>query len=162
MANTFTLTANIQNRYDGNPGMLNVTHKLPEFRATLSAKESVVLELTGTGSHTLVNDSTNWNYNSGTTLKDPFGNVIEIGSNQALSFAIYVGRAATDTAPTGHVRITNTGALGWLTDGHIKLMENAYFVCHNPSGSVTSDGTGLTIDLSNGTGYKVSLIAYND
>ena len=161
MANVFNLTALIQNKYDGNSGTPVVTHKLPEFRAVLSAKESVVLELTGTGVHTLVNDATNWSYN-GSLRSDPFGNTIEITGNQILGFAVYVARAATATAPTGHVKLSNSGALGWISDGDIHLYENAFFVCHNPDGPVTSDGTGLTIDLSAGTGYKVSVIAYND
>jgi hypothetical protein len=161
MANVFKLSALIQNTYEGNTGTPKVTHKLPAFSAELSAKESVVLELTGTGVHTLVNDATNWNYN-GSILNNPFGEVIEIGSNQILGFALYVTRAATATAPTGHVRLENGGVLGWLTDGHAHLYENALFICHNPSGPTTSDSTGLTIDLSAGTGYKVSVIAYNN
>jgi hypothetical protein len=47
-----------------------------------------------------------------------------------------------------------------VSDGHWKMMEDSVFVFHNPAAPVTTDSTGLTIDLANGTGYKVSLLVY--
>ena len=161
MDNQFKLSAQIQNIYSGNSVSPKVKHNLPDFSSALTGKDSVVLTLTGTGTHTLVNDGTNFNYNAGTLLTHPItGAVIEIASNQVLGFGIYVTRAASGTAPTGNVLLGNTGFCGWATDGDITLKENSFFLCHNPSGPATTDSTGLTISLSGTTGYKVLVIAY--
>lgn len=161
MANIFKISTLVQNINDGRVTNRRVVHKVPGFDRSISGYASCVLELTGTGSHTLVNDATNFNYNAGTILTDPItGAAIEITDNIIYGWAIVCDRAATATAPTGHVRITNSGFCGWITDGHFKLTEDSVFVFHNPAAPVTTDSTGLTIDLSNGTGYKVSLLVW--
>lgn len=162
MANTLKIQTLVQNTWAATSTKKAVRHGTPFFSATLSGKESVVLELTGTGSHTLVNDGTNFNYNAGTLLTSPIndGDVVEITDNIIYGFALVVKRAVAATAPTGHVRVTNGGFCGWISNGHWKMGEDSVFVFHNPSSPVTSDSTGLTIDLSNGTGFKVSLVAY--
>ena len=160
MANLLKLSLVLQNLHPARNTRKAVKHRIPEIATTLSGKSSVVLELTGTGSHTLVNDATNFNYNAGTLINDPDGVPVEITDNQVIGFAIYVDRAASATAPTGEVRVNNEGFCGWLLDGALKMHEGAIFLFHNNSAPITSDGVGLTIDLSHGTGYKVSLIAY--
>lgn len=161
MANQFRISALIQNINDGRGTNRKVAHRVPAFDKAISGYASCVLELTGTGSHTLVNDATNFNYNAGTLLRDPItGDPIEITDNVIYGWAIVVDRAAIATAPTGHVRITNSGFCGWITDGHFKLMEDSIFAFHNPFSPATSDSTGLTIDLTNGTGYKVSVLVW--
>lgn len=161
MANQFKLSALVQNINDGRGTNRKVAHRVPAFDKAISGYASCVLELTGTGSHTLVNDATNFNFDAGTLLLDPItGSAIEITDNVIYGWAIVVDRAASGTAPTGHVRITNGGFCGWISDGHWKMTEDSVFIFHNPAASATTDGTGLTIDLSNGTGYKVSLLAW--
>jgi hypothetical protein len=159
MANTFKLSALLQNVWDSSETLRPVKHKVPAFDLVLSGKGSVVLELTGTGSHTLVNDATNFNYNAGTLLKGPDGVTVEITDNQIIGFALVVDRAVAATAPTGHVRVTNGGFCGWLSDGHWKMSEDSIFLFFDNAAPATSDSVGLTIDLSNGTGYRVSLLA---
>jgi len=159
MANTFKLSALLQNVWPATTSRRAVKHKVPAFDLALSDKSSVALELTGTGTHTLVNDATNFNLDAGTILDDPDGTAVEITDNQIIGFAIVVDRAAAATAPTGHVRVTNAGFCGWLSDGHWKMSEDSIFMFFDNNASVTSDGVGLTIDLSNGTGYRVSLLA---
>lgn len=159
MANQLKLSLVLQNLYQANDQRRPVKHGLPELNLSLSGKDSVVLELTGTGVHTLVNDATNFNYNAGTILKDPDGASVEITDNQVIGFALYVDRAVAATAPTGHVRVTNAGFCGWMSDGYWKMYEDAVFLFLDNATPVTSDGLGLTIDLSNSTGMRVSLIA---
>lgn len=159
MANTFKLSTLLQNVWDSRSTLRPVKHKIPAFDLVLSDKGSVVLELTGTGSHTLINDASTFNYNTGTILKGPDGATVAITDNQIIGFALVIDRAATATAPTGHVRVTNGGFCGWLSDGHWKMYEDSIFLFFDNAAPVTSDGVGLTIDLSSGTGYRVSLLA---
>ena len=161
MANIFKISTLVQNINDGRGTNRKVEHRVPAFDRSIGGYASVVLELTGTGSHTLVNDATNFNYNAGMILVDPItGQPVEITDNVIYGWAIVVDRAAAGTAPTGHVRISNNGFCGWILDGHFKMMEDSVFVFHNPASPITSDSTGLTIDLANGTGYKGSLLVW--
>lgn len=159
MANQLKLSLVLQNLWQANDQRRAVKHKLPELNLSLSGKDSVVLELTGTGSHTLANDASNFNFDAGTLLDDPDGNTVEITDMQIIGFALYVDREVAATAPTGHVRVTNGGFCGWISDGHWKMYEDSVFLFLDNSAPVTSDSVGLTIDLSNSTGMRVSLIA---
>lgn len=161
MANQFKISALVQNIVDGRGTNRKVPHKVPTFDKAITGYQSCVLELTGTGVHTLSNDAQSFSIDASDLFDDPItGQSLEIADNIIYGWAIVCDRAATATAPTGHVRITNSGFCGWLTDGHFKMTEDSVFIFHNPSAPATSDGTGLTIDLSNGTGYKVSLLAW--
>jgi hypothetical protein len=161
MANTFKISTLVQNINEGRGTNPNVQHSVPQFTKMISGYASCVLELTGTGSHTLINDATNFNYNAGTTLNDPItGAPIEITDNIVYGMAIVCARAAAGTATTGHVRVTNSGFCAWMTDGHMKMGEDSVFIFHNPASGATSDATGLTIDLSNGTGFVVSVFVW--
>ncbi len=159
MANLLKLSALIQNNWEARSTQKPVHHKLPPFALSLEGKGSVVLELTGTGTHTLSNDASNFNFDAGTLLRGPDNVAVEITDNQIIGFAIVVDREVSATAPTGHVRITNGGFCGWLTDGHFKMTEDSIFMFFDNGAPITSDSVGLTIDLANGTGYRVSLIA---
>lgn len=161
MANILKLSALIQNTWDRNTVRGPVRHKIPEINAVLEGKNSVVLEITGTSSHTLVNDATNFNYDAGTILTYPGTNTsVEIVDNIIYGFAVVVTRAAAATAPTGYVSVANSGFGGWVTSTAARLHEDAFWIFHSPSAVATTDSTGLTINMSTGTGYKVSLICW--
>lgn len=161
MPNTFKISTLIQNTNAGRGTNQNVDHKVPSFNKTISGYKSAVAEFTGTSTHTIVNDATNISIN-GNLFPNPItGDAVEATDNIIYGYSIVVSRAVAATAPTGHVRISSDGMCGWLTNGHWKMTEDSNFIWHNPAASATSDGTGISIDMSYGTGYKVSVCIWS-
>lgn len=159
MANSFKLNVGVQNIYEGTNARRSVKHKLPEISTSLSGKKSAVLSLTGTGaSNTLYVTGGVLASSAGDPLNPITGAASSLTANIILGFAVYVTRAVAATAPTGWVEVTNSGMCG--ATGTFILHENALIMHHDPSSGATSNTTGLTFDLSTGTGYRVDVIAY--
>jgi hypothetical protein len=167
MANILKVSALLQGIWEGYGTFRNAKVRIPEFSSTLTGKQALSVSFTGTGSHTIHNDAGDIYGDAGTiTYKDPFnrfGHTMASsggGSGAMLGFAIHVERAAAATAPTGVVRFTNTGWGGWSSSSYISLEENAYMLFHNPDGPESADASTFTINLANGTGYRVNFIVY--
>ena len=167
MANTLKISSLIQNIWEGRTNFPNAKVRIPDFNTTLSGKQALSVSFTGTDSHAFNNDAGTLYGDSGSIVyRDPFNiNTHEMasaggGSAAVLGFAIHVERAAAATAPTGHVRFTNTGFGGWSSSSYMTLTENAYILFHNPGGPETADSSTFTINMANGTGYRVNFIIY--
>lgn len=167
MANRLKISSLVQNAWAGTGTKPRATQKLPAYAVDLEGKESLSVTFTGTSSHALNNDAGSLFGDAGSiTYYTPFGVPITMeadggtGAATIIGFAIHVDRAAAGTAPTGHVRFTNTGFCGWSSSSYMTLKEDSYFLFHNLGGATTADASTVTINMANGTGYRVNFIVW--
>ncbi len=167
MANRLKISSIIQNAWTGTGSNPRIKHRLPDFGVNLEGKNSLAVTFTGTGTHSINTDAGSVLGDAGSIVyRDPYGTALAMeadggtGAGSLIGFAIHVARAATATAPTGHVRFTNSGFGGWSSSSYMTLKEDSLMVFHSLDGATTADASDVTINLANGTGYRVNFLMW--
>lgn len=158
MANKLALSIIAQNIIEGNSTVRRVIHKIPEYKEVVEGYESVSVAFTGTSTNTVEANVANIDVN-GAPFEHPITGA-EVEFSEINGFCIVARRAATGTAPTGVPDVTVSGFGGWLSDGNIQLAEDAVLLYNCAAPATTSSATGITVDLTSTTGWRVDVLVW--
>ena len=158
MPSTFKLSTVLQNAYAGSATRAPIRHSVPEINASLTNAWSIAAEFTGTSNKTII-------LSSGSILVDGVAQLdpitrSQIAVQQIKGFIVYVGRAATGTAPVGSATVAATGFAKLTTTSAVVVPEGGVFSIHLPTTTNAGPTDSLVIGLSGTTGYKISVVAY--
>jgi hypothetical protein len=161
MSTTFKLTTIVQNLWAASRTKAAIRHRIPDLGFSTDGYLTGVREIvTATANPGFVNnDGQLYTIGGGSVVLNPVtGGDMTIG--KLVGYALYVGRAADDTAPTGTPTLEVTGWAGVATDGAVNIHEGTMMIAHSPGVANSVDAQGIEVNLTGTTGYKVSLIVW--
>jgi hypothetical protein len=158
MAATFTFNAREAAQFAESTVRDAVTFTLPQIAVTQSGMTAASAEFTGTSSNNMAIGPGGLLSVNATNQADPVTGVT-LDFDDYWYLGLSVGRAASDTAPTGSLIITSNGFGGLNTNGaNITAGENFALKIYHGVDRTATNGETLTVNLSGTTGYKVSVL----